>query len=129
MKFYIASSLTNKEQVQYVSEKLREAGHIHTYDWTRNEHVSTLEQLQDIGEKERLGVLEADLLVVLLPGGKGTHVEMGIALAHYKKVVLYSPTDEVNNVNTTSTFYHVPEVGIVIGTLEELIEEICTKSP
>ncbi|WKA56070.1 nucleoside 2-deoxyribosyltransferase [Planococcus shixiaomingii] len=122
MKFYIASSFANKESVVFVREELKKRGFSHTYDWTLNNRVSSIEQLTAIGELERQAVLDADIVLVLLPAGKGSHVEMGIALGHGKKVYLFSPTDEVNAFETTSTFYHLPEVQIVIGTLQDLIE-------
>ncbi|ALC87843.1 group-specific protein [Bacillus sp. FJAT-22090] len=127
MKFYIASSFQNIDSVKYVSEVLKNKGYIHTYDWTKNERVSTIEKLQAIGQEEKNGVLNADILVVLLPAGKGSHIEFGIALGQGKKVFLYSPNDDVRDLETTSTFYHLPEVEIVIGTIDELIDTITTR--
>lgn len=128
MKFYVASSFKNIKSVRYVSEKLKSKGHIHTYDWTKIERVSTIEDLKDVGQKEKSAVIEADILVVLLPAGKGSHIELGMALAHGKKVYLYSPNEEVNNFETTSTFYHLPEVEIFIGSLDELIELVSSRT-
>ncbi len=85
MKFYIASGLQNKEVVRDVANQLKEKGHIHTYDWTKNEHISTIEELREIGQKEKEAVLEADTVIVLLPGGKGTHIELGLALGQEKR--------------------------------------------
>lgn len=124
MKFYIASSFQNIESVKYVSEVLKNKGYIHTYDWTKNERALTIEKLQAIGQEEKNGVLNADILVVLLPAGKGSHIEFGIALGQGKKVFLYSPNYDVRDLETTSTFYHLPEVEIVIGTIDELIDVI-----
>jgi diacylglycerol kinase family enzyme len=85
MKFYIASGLQNKEVVRDVANQLKEKGHIHTYDWTKNEHISTIEELREIGQKEKEAVLEADTVIVLLPGGKGTHIELGTGAWPRKK--------------------------------------------
>ena len=63
MKFYIASSLKNIDQVRYVSKRLKNKGFIHTYDWTVNENVTTLEELKAIGQKEKNAVIEAILLL------------------------------------------------------------------
>lgn len=71
--------------------------------------------------------MEADFLVVLLPARKGSHIEFGIALGQGKKIYLYSPNEEVNNFETTSTFYHLPEVEIVIGNIDDLIEILISK--
>ncbi|ALS77273.1 group-specific protein [Planococcus kocurii] len=128
-KFYVASSFRNIEAVNYVTNQLIDKGYLHTYDWTRNEKAKeeqtiTLEDLIEIGQSEKEAVMESDFVVVLLPGGKGTHVELGIALGQKKKVFLYSQDGAIKNVETTSTFYHLPEVEKCYGTLEELVNKI-----
>ncbi|SEN69434.1 hypothetical protein SAMN04487786_0080 [Paenisporosarcina quisquiliarum] len=128
MKFYIASSFKNIESVRYVSENLKNRGYIHTYDWTVNENVTTLEELKIIGEKEKTAVIEADFVVVILPAGKGSHIELGIAIGNGKNIYLYSPNKEIDNIETTSTFYHLPEIEKCFGTLDELVEIIDNKS-
>ncbi|KYG26989.1 nucleoside 2-deoxyribosyltransferase [Alkalihalobacillus trypoxylicola] len=124
MNFYIASSFQNKDTVRYVSEKLKKEGHIHTYDWTQNERALTIEKLKEIGQNEKDGVGQSDIVVVILPGGKGTHIELGIAIGQGKRVYLYSPTDDIYNFETTSTFYHLQGVEIVIGSIDDLIEKL-----
>jgi hypothetical protein len=123
-KFYVASSFKNVDAVRHVSKLLIDRGYIQTYDWTENERASTIEELTGIGQKEKEAVLEADFIIVLLPAGKGSHIEFGIALGHGKRIYLHSPDNEVANFETTSTFYHLPEVQICIGTMEELIETV-----
>ncbi|WP_064090932.1 TIR domain-containing protein [Rossellomorea aquimaris] len=122
MKFYVASSFKNIELVRYVSEQLKNRGHIHTYDWTMNERATTFDALKEIGQKEKEAVIEADVIIVLFPAGKGSHIELGIAIGHGKRIYLYSPEEEVNNIETTSTFYHLPEVEKCCGTIDELIK-------
>lgn len=124
MKFYVASSFNHKSSVRYVIKQLSGEGFSLTYDWTQNERASTIEQLKKIGREEKNAVIEADIVCVLLPAGKGSHIELGMALAQGKKVYLYSPDEDVNNFETTSTFYHLPEVEIFIGSLEGFIELI-----
>ncbi|KMY42840.1 group-specific protein [Bacillus sp. FJAT-27916] len=124
MKFYIASSFKNIEKVRYVSKILKEKGFTHTYDWTLNENITTLEELKEIGQKETNAVIEADFVVVLLPAGKGSHVELGIAIGNSKKIYLYSSDNEVDNLETTSTFYQLSEINKCIGTLDELVNII-----
>ncbi|MGG2028019.1 nucleoside 2-deoxyribosyltransferase [Gottfriedia sp. S16(2024)] len=127
IKFYLASSLKNIEMVRYVSKILIEKGFINTYDWTTNENVTTLEELKVIGQKEKEAVIKADFVVVLFPAGKGSHIELGIALGSGKKVYLYSPNKEVDNFETTSTFYHLPEIEKCFGTIEDLVASIESK--
>lgn len=128
-RFYVASSLKNIESVVYVTNQLTAKGYHHTYDWTQNSGSGvsqefTLGDLMKIGQYEKNAVRESDFVVVLLPGGNGTHVELGIALALEKKVFLYSQNGTINNPKETSTFYHLPEVMKCYGTLDELVEKI-----
>ena len=123
-KFYVASSFKNIEIVRFVSNQLKDEGFIQTYDWTRNERASTIDDLKKIGLQEKNAVMEADFLIVLLPAGKGSHIELGIAIELEKRIYLYSPNDEVNRFETTSTFYHLSEVHKCIGTIEKLVERV-----
>ena len=127
MKFYIASGFTNKDDVRYVSEKLKRKGYIHTYDWTKNVRASTTEDLKKIGLLEKNAILESDFIVILLPAGKGSHIELGIALGQGKKIYLYSPNEEVKDFEKTTTFYHLPEVEIIIGNIDDLVEILISK--
>ena len=124
MRFYIASSFSNIETVRIVSGRLKRLGFHHTYDWTQNERGVTIDQLREIGQKEKDAIMEADFIVVLLPAGKGSHIEFGIALGQGKTIYLYSPNGEVDDFDTTSTFYHLPGVEKCTGTIEELIDTI-----
>ncbi|AZV43872.1 nucleoside 2-deoxyribosyltransferase [Peribacillus asahii] len=124
MKFYIASSFKNIDKVRYVSKKLKDKGFIHTYDWTINKNITTLEELKEIGQEEKNAVMESDFVVIVLPGGKGTHIELGIALGQGKKIFLYSPDGAIDNFETTSTFYHLPDVEKCYGTLDDLLNKI-----
>lgn len=127
MKFYIASSFKNIESVRNAAEELKSRGFIHTYDWT-NGRASSIAELEAIGSREKNAIMEADIVIILLPAGKGSHVELGIALATDKKIFLYSPDESVNDLESTSTFYHVPEVEKVIGTIAELVRKICSQA-
>jgi hypothetical protein len=124
MKFYVASSFKNVNAVRLISEKLKLEGYIQTYDWTQNDRDLTIEQLRELGQKEKKAVIAADFIVVVLPAGKGSHIELGIALGLGKKVYIHSPNGEVNNMAATSTFYHLEEVEACTGTIEELVEYI-----
>ncbi|MCM3757660.1 group-specific protein [Sporosarcina aquimarina] len=126
-KFYVASSLKNIDLVRHVSTRLVDKGFIHTYDWTKNEDASTIADLKEIGFHEKNAVLDADFIIVLLPAGKGSHIEFGIALGQGKKVYLHSPNDDLNNLETTSTFYHLSSVKKSNGTIDELISRITKK--
>lgn len=123
-KFYIASSFKNINEVRYVSKMLKDKGFIQTYDWTLNERAASYEALEKIGQEELAAVIDCDLINVILPAGKGSHIELGIALGIGKKIFLYSPNKEVNNLDATSTFYHLPQVKKCYGEFEDLMDAV-----
>jgi nucleoside 2-deoxyribosyltransferase len=99
------------------------------YDRTQNASerdagTLTVGDLRAIGQHERDAVMSADVVVILLPGGKSTHVELGIAIARGKRTILHSPDEVVTNFETTSTFYHLPELEKCHGTLDDLLAVI-----
>lgn len=128
MKFYVASSFQNKEIVRAVSGKLTMLGWHHTYDWTQNERACSLEVLKRIGTLEKQAVADSDVVIVILPGGKGSHIELGMAIAWQKKTFLYSPNLEAMDMDTTSTFYHLADIQICEGSIEELISTVFSQS-
>jgi nucleoside 2-deoxyribosyltransferase len=125
MKIYIASKLENFEHVQALRDSLRTLGHVITYDWTVHGPVyrSGLERVREVAEAETLGVLNADLVIVLWPGGRGTHVEFGIALGAGIPIIFVSG-DERHHQATTETcaFYHHPRVTRAYTLPEALLE-------
>lgn len=122
VKYYIASSFQNKTIVNKLSQKLNELGYLQTYDWTINDKAETLEQLEKVGREELRGVSNSDFLIVALPGGKGTHVELGIAISQDKPVYIYSQNSNVFDPNNSCTFYHLPNVKIVVGEIAKFIK-------
>lgn len=125
MKFYIASSLKNIENVRQVAGNLKVRGFQQTYDWTTHSNIDSISKLRKIGQEEVSGVLDADVVIVMFPAGKGSHVELGIALGAGKKIYLYSSTNELNVIGNTCAFYHVKSVQQSIGSLEDLIDSVC----
>ena len=63
-------------------DSLQTMGHEISYDWTLHGSVKSVskERLQQVAMLELDGILEADFVVVLLPGGNGTHLEFGFAI-------------------------------------------------
>lgn len=124
MKFYIASSFQNIKQVRELAELLKGKGWKHTYDWTENQKAESYSRLAEIGKKEMNAVSESDLLIVILPAGKGSHIEMGIALALEKSIYLFSTCKSAYNFDQTSTFYHVDVVNRYVGDLNSFSQYI-----
>ncbi|WP_214874356.1 nucleoside 2-deoxyribosyltransferase [Exiguobacterium sp. CH10] len=124
MRFYVGSSFANIEEVRFIRDELKALGHTHTYDWTQNERATSIDALRSIGEEEVSGIQSADFVVILLPGGKGAHVELGIALGMNKHVFLYDLGDQMMNMEETSTFYHVDAVQRLEGPFNDVPRQI-----
>lgn len=111
MKFYIATSLSRAAAHHTVREALKKGGHEISYDWTLHGSVKSVskERLREVALLELGGVAEADFVVVLLPGGNGTHLELGFALAKEKRVFLHTEDSLTFELGPqTNAFYHHP---------------------
>lgn len=82
MRVYIATSLERVQEQRALAARLRRLGHEITYDWSVHGSVQHLgpDRIREVAAAEVAGVVAADVVIVLLPGGRGTHVELGIAL-------------------------------------------------
>lgn len=121
MKIYVASGLANIERAAWLNTQLRGQGHDITYDWTIHGPAGHLGAagLGRIAEKEAQGVLAADLLIALLPGARGTHVEIGMALAAGRPVIIWDETRQAfTDMPTTCAFYFHPRVLRVQGPVD-----------
>ncbi|MCT4779598.1 MULTISPECIES: hypothetical protein [Exiguobacterium] len=69
-------------------------------------------------------VRSSDCLIVVLPAGKGSHVELGIALANQIPVFLcmLDPTSWTGS--KASTFYHIGDVRPCFGQAEDWVRTI-----
>ena len=109
LKIYVATSLDHAPRAVAVHKALEHAGHIITYRWT--DHGSVQDQgvarLREVAEAELNGVRDADVLVAILPGGRGTHAEIGIAIGLGIPVVLL---EQVGAYDAECAFYHAPGV-------------------
>jgi nucleoside 2-deoxyribosyltransferase len=125
MKYYIASSLENAEQVKRLIWLLKSWGWQVTYDWTKHGSVQAegREVIKETAKKELAGVKEADLVIILLPGGRGTHIEMGAALALGKPVILYAEDNTVlEQTKRICSFYMLAD--IVVGGIFDLLDKL-----
>lgn len=111
--FYLASALENAQEVQHLRLLLEEAGYRCSYDWTQHGRVQHLgwDVVQNIALQELGGVQGADFVVVLMPGGRGTHMEFGAALTspRCKRVFLVAEHELLYDQRVTC-FYHHPLV-------------------
>lgn len=133
--YYIASGLDNIDKVRELKAVLDAAGWQHTYDWTAHGAVD-LNRLESVSAAEEQGVSEAEVVIVLLPGGCGTHTELGMALtsavatdryaeAQDPRICIFSPNPEADfrTKGKTCAFYHHPCVER-FGDMQEMINSL-----
>lgn len=93
--FYIASGLSRAPEVRALAEALKRDHWIHTFDWTELPDLRALGESEgalarrDAANLEIRGVQQADVVFVLLPGGRGTYVELGAAIAGHKRIFVH----------------------------------------
>ena len=111
LKVYVASRLENAAAVRVMYAVLHDAGLQVAYDWTRDGDVRGRGVMarREVSEKEIRAVRESDALVLLCPGGRGAHVELGAALALGIAVVVVGPIDGLSD----PAFYSHPRVARV----------------
>ena len=126
MNCYIATRLENTAKYCEVRGGLAEIDIGISYDWTVHGPVwrSGVEKIREVSIKEFNGVDDSDFCIVILPGGRGTHCELGMALMAGKHVFILAETPEVQKmqyaVPETCAFYHHPLVKWFTCTLDLL---------
>ncbi len=109
MKYYIATKLENHAEHNRVRDMMANLGHEITYDWTTHGAVwrKGIQCIREIASLETDGVTGADIIIVLWPGGRGTHIEMGIAIGARIPIVFISSVDGHHEASAeTCAFYH-----------------------
>ena len=125
MKFYIGSGFKNCELVNYYSKILENNGWEHTYNWTKNiSNYETIEDLIEYSKLEQKGINDADVVIILLPAGRRTHIELGMALALNKKIFLCSATEDEFSIENTVNFYQLPQINRLVGNADDIIKQI-----
>ena len=109
LHIYVATGLEYAHRARLVGCALRAAGHKITYDWTTHGSVQGegFDRLAEVAQAERDGVAVADLVIAILPGGRGTHVEIGMALGYGIPVALLI---QDGCYDAECAFYSLPEI-------------------
>ena len=121
MKIYLAARYSRLSELQGYADELREIGHRVDAHWLRGEHqmneVWTVESAsasvpmegRPFAEDDLYDVFEADMLIAFSEeprtGGAsrgGRHVELGLALAWDKEIIVVGPRENV--------FHTLPQV-------------------
>lgn len=126
MKFYIGSGMKNCELVNYYSKILKENGWQQTYDWVQNVNDDVnIDDMSEYASLEKQGIVDSDVVIILLPAGRGAHIELGMAIALGKKIFLCSSTKEEFSLENTVAFYELPDIVKLVGTADENLKKIC----
>ncbi len=125
MKFYVGSGMKNCELVNHYAKLLKENGWKQTYDWVKN--ISDDISRDDIikyASLESQGIVDSDVVIILLPAGRGAHIELGMAMALNKKIFLCSITNEEFNIENTVAFYELPKITQLVGNADDNVKKI-----
>lgn len=128
-RYYIATGLENVALHKEVRTAIDALGGFElTYDWTTHGSLKDTSQgrLTQGAIAERQGVMDADFLVVILPGGKGTHTELGMALGQDKDIYVLDMEGDIitwEPGKSTCLFYWHPNVRDYV-TLEGLLASL-----
>lgn len=126
MKYYIATKLENWEQHNALRDQLDALGHECTYDWTIHGPVykAGANRIAQVAELEMKGVWDASFVFVIWPGGRGTHIEMGAAIAAGCNVVFISDVEEHHIASPEiCAFYMHPSV-VSVRTIDEALDHL-----
>lgn len=115
MKFYVASSISNKDKVQHVFGALRTEGHQVTTDWTLTDDTPEdvrgfkRDYMRSIAKRDFEGIRECDVFVLLSKPseGRSMYVELGLAMAMHEatgKPSVFVVGPDNNESNQCSTF-------------------------
>jgi nucleoside 2-deoxyribosyltransferase len=118
-KFYLATRKDRADQAEKLLESLKSRGWERTFTWT-GEDKARAEEYSEVAVAEIAGIREADILIVLLPGGYGTHVEIGAALALGKPVILHAPDEKTLNTPYPCVFHYHPGVRLLISEVVDV---------
>ena len=125
MKFYIGSGMKNWELVNYYAELLKENGWEQTYDWVKNISGDvTRDDMIKYASLESQGIFDADVVVILLPAGRGAHIELGMAMALNKKIFLCSNLEEEFSIQNTVAFYELPSITKLVGNPNDNVKKM-----
>jgi nucleoside 2-deoxyribosyltransferase len=118
-RFFLSTRKDRSAEADALSAGLKVRGWERTFAWTGEDGESSVGNAA-IAVAELKGVREADVLVVLLPGGYGTHVEIGAALALGKPVILHARDRKILETPYPCVFHYHPAVKILISEVPDI---------
>jgi nucleoside 2-deoxyribosyltransferase len=115
-RFYLSTRKDRSAEGATLTEALKALGWECTFDWSALQNTSPA-RYPEIARAEIAGVRDADILLVLLPGGFGTHAEIGAALALGRPVIIHAPNQQVLDTPYACVFHYHPGVKVLISEL------------
>ena len=119
IRFYLATGYENKDVHQQIVTALEATGLFTcTYDWVKGEGKEA--GIAAVALKEIRAVQTADVVLVVLPGLRGTHTELGLAIGspNTRIVIFGHPDVFIDHGPTSCPFYFAPGVRR-IGVMSE----------
>lgn len=113
-RFYVASKKDRRPEADALSERLKAYGWERTFAWG-DVGAADHDSYAKTAAAELEGVRAADAVIALLPGGFGTHVEIGAALALGKPVIIHAPNQKVLDTPYPCVFHHHPGVTLLVS--------------
>jgi nucleoside 2-deoxyribosyltransferase len=113
-RFYLATRKDRATEADAISNELKDYGWERTLTWSDQAHADS-ESHAALAQAELRAVTEADVLIVMLPGGYGTHVEIGAALALGKPIVLHAPDQKTLETPYPCVFHYHPRIKLLVS--------------
>lgn len=115
--FYVASRLDQAVRAQAVIKAMQNQKSVCNFDWTEAPAVRP-GQARERACTEILAVTKSDVVIVLFPAGRGSHVELGAALGSGVPVLIWAESEDVLNDPYLCVFHHYPGVNVMLGEFE-----------
>lgn len=133
---FVSGQIHDLDNVKEVQNRLREAGHHITHDWTRNETGDKLlggqqakfdnpEESARRADLDLRGVLDSDAFILVTTNekvGKGMYVELGAALA--KSALSGLPNIYAFGPRNHSSIFYFHDYVIPNMTLDQIIDDL-----
>jgi nucleoside 2-deoxyribosyltransferase len=113
-RFYLSTRVDRSAGAAELLRALVAKGWQRTFAWD-GEEPSNSGEFRALANAELAGIREADVLIVLLPGGRGTYTEIGAALAFGKPIILWAPDREVLDKPYPCAFHYHPNINVIVS--------------
>ncbi len=118
-RFFLSTRKDRAAEADAISASLEKRGWKRTFAWAVVDGGDAAGRT-GMALADLQGVRDADVLIVLLPGGYGTHVEIGAALALEKPVILHAPDRNILETPYPCVFHYHPGVTLLISKAPDI---------